>query len=113
MSPSFQQQLVQERALEQANQLRRQQDPQYARTQTPEFQAMETLFNTQQKDLDQQMGDYQKQSPIYQQQKDLAGKLISYMNQSQAWKYLWLNGNHYMTLRVEREVFFLEMPLVK
>jgi hypothetical protein len=84
MSPSFQQQLVQERALEQANQLRRQQDPQYARTQTPEFQAMETLFNTQQKDLDQQMGDYQKQSPIYQQQKDLAGKMSSYMNPGQA-----------------------------
>jgi len=74
-----QQQFARQQALEQANQQRQLQDPQYARTQTPEFQA----YVAQQKDLDQQMGDYQKQSPIYQQQKDLAGKMNSYMNPGQ------------------------------
>jgi hypothetical protein len=56
---SMQQQLAQQQALEQANQQRQLQDPRYARTQTPEFQA------------------------YVAQQKDLAGKMNSYMNPEQ------------------------------
>jgi len=57
---SMQQQLAQQQALSAANQQRQLQDPRYARTQTPEFQA------------------------YVAQQKDLAGKMNSYMNPGQA-----------------------------
>ena len=61
------------------NQQRQQQDPRYARTQTPEFQS----YVTQQNALNEQLSKYMQESPLYQQQRDLSGKMSSYMNLGQ------------------------------
>ena len=56
---SMQQQFAQQQALSAANQQRQQQDPRYARTQTPEFQA----YVAQQRDLEGKMNSYMNMNP--------------------------------------------------